>query len=542
MAYDPLNDPEFDAIKARIESAGDEDATEQLAADIGARRDAAEHPIRRFALNAPKNIGIGAWKALVNTVDTLSDAAGEVAKGAAEKVTGLEIPQQYTPSLSEQFPEVMNSLRNFTTEWERNDNLGDDITQGVAQFAIPFMGWMKVAGGLGKVGTAAKVGKALAVEAGTAASAFDPQEGRVADLLEMGRESETRFGMLLRQIAPDESLVNQYIEYMTNREDEGVWEGRWKNAVDAVVSSAALGALLKAAPATYKFGKFALEDMGVSGGPGAKYQKGMVAFHGTPHDFDAFDLSKIGTGEGGQMYSHGLYFAENPAVAKEYRRVLSSSYLEHNGQKVFAEEWDGLPVKGAVKDLMLEAKRVGLSNDGIKMFTEREIKRNPGKWGLRNREQQLEALKLARETKALSGTVMTVDIPDEVVSRMMDWDKPLAQQPAVVEKLKASPVWKQLRDDFTFFSQGEGTDAQMLETMTGADVYDVLSGKSMDFDPSSINSIMAQGDRAAEASKTLNALGIPGMRYLDKGSRAKNEGTRNLVLYDDKLVKITKKE
>ena len=28
-----------------------------------------------------------------------------------------------------------------------------------------------------------------------------------------------------------------------------------------------------------------------------------------------FDLSKIGTGEGAQVYGHGLYFAENPAVS-----------------------------------------------------------------------------------------------------------------------------------------------------------------------------------------------------------------------------------
>ena len=28
-----------------------------------------------------------------------------------------------------------------------------------------------------------------------------------------------------------------------------------------------------------------------------------------------FDLGKIGTGEGAQVYGHGLYFAENPAVS-----------------------------------------------------------------------------------------------------------------------------------------------------------------------------------------------------------------------------------
>ena len=38
---------------------------------------------------------------------------------------------------------------------------------------------------------------------------------------------------------------------------------------------------------------------------------GIRAYHGSPHDFDRFDMSKIGTGEGAQAYGHGLYFAEN---------------------------------------------------------------------------------------------------------------------------------------------------------------------------------------------------------------------------------------
>ena len=35
---------------------------------------------------------------------------------------------------------------------------------------------------------------------------------------------------------------------------------------------------------------------------------GIRAYHGSPYDFPAFDISKIGTGEGAQAYGHGLYF------------------------------------------------------------------------------------------------------------------------------------------------------------------------------------------------------------------------------------------
>ena len=50
---------------------------------------------------------------------------------------------------------------------------------------------------------------------------------------------------------------------------------------------------------------------------------GIKAYHGSPHDFDRFDLSKIGTGEGAQAYGHGLYFADNEAVARSYRDTIS---------------------------------------------------------------------------------------------------------------------------------------------------------------------------------------------------------------------------
>ena len=49
------------------------------------------------------------------------------------------------------------------------------------------------------------------------------------------------------------------------------------------------------------------------------------AYHGSPHLFDRFDMSKIGTGEGAQAYGHGLYFAENPMVADDYLREFKSN-------------------------------------------------------------------------------------------------------------------------------------------------------------------------------------------------------------------------
>mgnify|MGYP000560388250 CR=1 FL=1 len=49
-----------------------------------------------------------------------------------------------------------------------------------------------------------------------------------------------------------------------------------------------------------------------------------TAWHGSPHDFDEFDLGAIGGGEGAQFYGWGLYFAKNKEMAKNYKEVLSN--------------------------------------------------------------------------------------------------------------------------------------------------------------------------------------------------------------------------
>lgn len=47
------------------------------------------------------------------------------------------------------------------------------------------------------------------------------------------------------------------------------------------------------------------------------------AWHGSPHDFDEFDLGAIGTGEGNQVHGWGLYFAKDKKVSKQYKDALS---------------------------------------------------------------------------------------------------------------------------------------------------------------------------------------------------------------------------
>jgi hypothetical protein len=44
-----------------------------------------------------------------------------------------------------------------------------------------------------------------------------------------------------------------------------------------------------------------------------------------------------------------------------------------------------------------------------------------------------------------------------------------------------------------------------------------------------------------EATNALQDAGIPGIRYLDQGSRSAGEGSRNFVVFDDNIIDILKK-
>lgn len=66
-------------------------------------------------------------------------------------------------------------------------------------------------------------------------------------------------------------------------------------------------------------------------------EQSIRAYHGSPYDFERFDLERIGSGEGAQMYGYGLYFAEETDVARGYRKELSDLRLANDIQPVDAD-------------------------------------------------------------------------------------------------------------------------------------------------------------------------------------------------------------
>ena len=231
-----------------------------------------------------------------------------------------------------------------------------------------------------------------------------------------------------------------------------------------------------------------------------------TVFHGSPHRFTKFDSSKIGTGEGAQAYGHGLYLAEAPGVATEYAKILQKPT-----NSLFAEE-----SLEKINPQLLQKLREATGND--------KYSSNAGKAYMRPSDFNLspELKKEVLAFKKSSSNLYQVDLPDEQIAKMLDYDKPLSKQPPAVQAWLRSP-YNPYRNQLTAKDIGgnEPTGAMIL-----GQLQELMSeGKKNDVFTNAANF------GAANASRELMEAGIPGIRYLDEGSRGAGKGTSNFVVF-----------
>jgi hypothetical protein len=103
----------------------------------------------------------------------------------------------------------------------------------------------------------------------------------------------------------------------------------------------------------------------------------ITAWHGSPHRFDRFDMTRIGSGEGAQSFGHGLYFAEKRGIGRRYRDVLAQRIRAHfllgDGTRLDQRGINDLYDKasGGVRDLLSSSKvRSSLLNGNRSRFLE----------------------------------------------------------------------------------------------------------------------------------------------------------------------------
>jgi hypothetical protein len=258
------------------------------------------------------------------------------------------------------------------------------------------------------------------------------------------------------------------------------------------------------------------------------------AFHGSPHKFDKFSMENIGTGEGAQAYGHGLYFADSEDVARGYRDDLNSLYSKPHtldGEEI--PEWVVAEVD-AGRAGKLRADFEGRIEDANQRLADPnavqpwiiEQQKATAEKTLRQIDR-LESGAAAEPPGALYRVHLDVD-PDT----LLDWDKPLREQPEDVRK--GLDIF---RDDLERVLEDAGYSPD-LDALTGAELYEIV-GRAQEFLPPlqvEMERALSPKEYASEFLKTYT--GAPGIRYADGMSRGKDGGTYNYVMFDDKPISI----
>jgi hypothetical protein len=227
--------------------------------------------------------------------------------------------------------------------------------------------------------------------------------------------------------------------------------------------------------------------------------KGIRAFHSSPHDFERFDISKIGTGEGAQVYGHGLYFAENPAVSGQggqYWDQFKRRFDRHEQDAADVLREHGFDRQEAAASIaaQIDAVKARLATAGPNANFEGM------QAALRNWQAQHD---LIAGGGPVGPRTYEVNIKADPAT-MLDWDKPLREQPM-------RGVLPDIAKQFSGASPGAADMYNFLQS--GGDQASKVSG--VDY----YRSLVPSNRNAAGVSAALQEAGIPGIKYLDEGSR-----------------------
>jgi hypothetical protein len=230
--------------------------------------------------------------------------------------------------------------------------------------------------------------------------------------------------------------------------------------------------------------------------------QGIVAYHGSPHSFDAFDTSKAGSGTGAQAQGAGAYLSAHEPVALHYR----------DGLKYKTDD-----VVSANKEMSNLAKIM----DKYEISGKYREFRDPAGYEAAKRYDEL----MAQRANA-KGHMYEVKFNADP-NHLLDWNKPLNEQtPHVQEVLKNLGINQNLSGEDIYASLRYGPPKEVVD---GTAVWD---GMTM---------IDAPIDSKQIASKKLLEAGVPGITYRDKRFIENGNAAQNYVAFDDKMLEIMRK-
>jgi len=200
---------------------------------------------------------------------------------------------------------------------------------------------------------------------------------------------------------------------------------------------------------------------------------GMTVFHGSPYKFSAFDPTKIGSGEGAQAYAYGHYAAEARPTAEQYQKTVSRDMFDVGGEVFNPSVLKHLNVRslanrGDLDNAIAKAEQISKSDSPSANLALQDL-------------TILNRVKEAGGLKPLAGNLYKIDLPDEQIAKMLNWDEELGKQTPEIQKL----------------AKQYGLNMDDL----GGDL------------------IVAMDAKRAAGAEAMRQAGIPGVKYLDEGSR-----------------------
>lgn len=243
-------------------------------------------------------------------------------------------------------------------------------------------------------------------------------------------------------------------------------------------------------------------------------------FHGSQALFDKFSAEFIDTGEGAQAFGWGIYLAETPGVAESYRTAGSFNALPATPEF----EWLGEESAAEIGIKLLDT--AALTQDTVtQVIADREAVGAQGvAWDQAVKDISEGNFKI-KEDEVPKGNLFEVELPDNAIESMLDWDAPLSEQ--------KGEVLEGIKDVFdTMSSQAKDHRTASLLSFE----FDRLDKESSGEALYKKLSEMLGGD--VQASNALSREGIQGIKYFDAISRGEGEGTRNFVVFDPTILTI----
>lgn len=283
-------------------------------------------------------------------------------------------------------------------------------------------------------------------------------------------------------------------------------------------------------------------------------------YHGSGADFDRFDHSHIGEGEGNQAFGWGTYVTEVEGIGR--------TYAEQNAQDVSPTEEDFEMMNAAISEKVLERfggidteLRVDYDGDGgfnlLDVPNNKEVlvkfrkyfENHPDEFDGYIEDYDLDdeygrrdfadavsasmldfARKVAEDYKdkylpTKQRILYTVDIPDDNGRNYLDWNgHPAESLLKDVSSFLESNGFERVQDSPARYEKGEST-VVLNPNATGADLYAELQ-EALGSDK--------------KASQALAGLGYIGIKYpADYMRGGREDGKKNYVIFDEKDAKIT---